>query len=319
VSVLAVRSRMNERGQFMIAGLPVADLSSASTTSIAIPQIAEGGGWNSELLLVNPTDSTLTGTIRFHASSGQPLSVSVNDQTASQFDYTIPARSSRRYRTAGTGTSSRTGSIQISPTANSRTPAAVELLALRANNVTVSETGIIGSSPGNVFRVFAESSGNFNAREPGASLSTVAVSNHGSDAVAINIEATNADGSPAGQSTTVSIPARGQLGLSLEQIPGLTPAAFKGVVWVAAPAGSSVAVAGLRARYNERSTPDLLVTAFPAFDEATTSATEFSFPQVVESGDYSTRFVLLGGRSGPSSGSLQFLSQAGLALRLTMR
>jgi len=53
-------------------------------------------------------------------------------------------------------------------------------------------------------------------------------------------------------------------------------------------------VTGFRARYNDRQTPELVVTAFPAFDEAAPAVSELVFPEVVDSGGYSTQLVLIG-------------------------
>ncbi len=43
------------------------------------------------------------------------------------------------------------------------------------------------------------------------------------------------------------------------------------------------------------------------------------FPEVVDSGGYSTQLVLIDARGGPFSGSLQFVSRDGQPLRLLMR
>src|SRR5439155_24491479 len=103
----------------------------------------------------------------------------------------------------------------------------------------------------------------------------------------------NSDGTIAVASTTLSIPAHAQFGLLLGDIPELRLSApFTGILWISTLAGSPVSVTGLRGRYNERVTPDLLVTGLPALDEAAASASEILFPQVVESAGYATQFVL---------------------------
>jgi hypothetical protein len=78
-------------------------------------------------------------------------------------------------------------------------------------------------------------------------------------------------------------------------------------------------VSGLRARYNDRRNPDLLVTAFPPADEAAASGPEILFPLVVDSGGYATQFALMGVRSGSSSGTVRFVSSSGQALQLLVR
>ena len=318
ISALAIRGRTNERGDFMMT--PVADLAAASTPSaVSIPHIADGGGWTTELLLVNDSDAAETGTLQFVSSAGQSMSVSLDGQTGPPYSYSIPARSSLRFRTAGAGNSAATGWIEILPSGNTRTPSAAAVLAARRSNVVVSETSISAGPAASAFRAYAELSGNYAAKQAGSSQTGVAISNRANSAVNVTLEATNLGGSIVA-STVITIQARAQVYLPLGEIPGLALAApFKGVLWISSPAGSSISVSGLRARYNERQTPDLLVTAYPAFDEAAAGTTGIIFPQVVDSNSYSTQFVLIGARAGPSSGSLQFVSQSGQPLSLKLQ
>src|SRR5213078_1273553 len=54
VSVIALRGLTNERSEFLITTLPVADLSAAaSSETILFPHFADGGGWTTQILLVN--------------------------------------------------------------------------------------------------------------------------------------------------------------------------------------------------------------------------------------------------------------------------
>src|SRR5207244_261202 len=166
---------------------------------------ADGGGWNTEVLLVNSSDATATGALQFVSPAGQSLSVNLDGQTNSQFSYSIPARSSRRFRTAGSVTTTSTGWIEIVPSGNTRTPLALGILSARAGNVTFSETAINAVPAANAFRVFAETSGNYAAREARSAQTGVAISNGAASAVTVNLEATNPDGTVAA-STSMLIP-----------------------------------------------------------------------------------------------------------------
>jgi hypothetical protein len=319
VSAAVLKTRLNERGDFMMTAIPVAGLGGSSTSSTSITHIADGGGWTTEVLLVNRSDAVASGTIQFYAPSGQNLNINLDGQTANQFSYSVPARSARRFRSAGSTMTTSTGWIQITPDANTQTPSAAAVLAARANNVTVSETIIGATAAASTFRLYSELSGDFGSRQAGSTQTGVAISNPGSTAVTVSVEATNLDGTATG-STSLSIPARGQLALLISDIPQLkltTP--FTGALWISAPAGCSISVTGLRARFNERQAPELLVSAFPAFDEAAASASELIFPQIVDAGGYSTQFALIGVRSAQSAGTLRFLSQAGQPLPLPVR
>src|SRR5262249_8850139 len=155
-------------------------------------------------------------------------------------------------------------------------------------------------------------SGNYSRREAGSLQGGVVAANAGTSAITVTVEATSTSGVLAG-STTATIPARGQRVLMLSDIPGVS-VPFTGILWVSAPTGSAVSVDGFRARFNERSTPDSLVTGFSGFDEAQVLTGDLLFPQVVDSAGFSTQFALIGVRGTQSSGSVQFSSQAGQAL-----
>jgi hypothetical protein len=320
LAAAAVRVRTNERGDILMTGLPVADLAGSSTLTVTVPHMADGGGWGTEILLVNNSDVTETGSLQFLSPSGQSLPINLDGQTGSQFTYSIPARSSRRLRTAGSAATAATGWIEIAPSGNTRTPSVAGVLSERASNVTISETTIVAAPATNAFRLLAELSGNFAAREGGSAQTFFAISNSGNSAANVNIELTNVDGTVVMASTPVSVPGRGQLATFIGSIPGAnlsTP--FNGIAWISAPDGTSISVAGLRVRYNEKQTPDLLITGIPAFDEATTMPSETFFPQIVDSSGFSTQFVLIGVRGGASSGVLQFVSQSGQPISLGLR
>src|SRR5215510_417694 len=66
IAVIALRGTTNERGEFLITTLPVVDLDAPSPAgTIAIPHFANGGGWKTQIVLVNPGDRALAGTVQF--------------------------------------------------------------------------------------------------------------------------------------------------------------------------------------------------------------------------------------------------------------
>src|SRR5436190_17039190 len=245
------------------------------------------------------------------------MRVTVDGQSNNQFSYSLPGRSSRRFRTSGSSAPTAIGRVEVSPDTNTRAPSAAAVLTEKTNGITVSETAIQGSSATNAARVYAEVSGNFSSREARSIQTGVAISNGATTSVSLSVELTNLDGTVVA-ATTLSLPARGQMGILLSDIAAFRQSApFSGILWVSAPAGSSIAVSGLRARYNERQ--DFLVTAFPAVDGASSGSSELIFPQVVDSSGYSTQLVLMGVSGAQCSGNLQFTSGAGQPLGLLMR
>jgi hypothetical protein len=63
----------------------------ASNSSQTLPQFAIGGGWATQIALVNNTGSVNSGRIDLFDSTGSPLAVTLNGITQSSFAYSIPA------------------------------------------------------------------------------------------------------------------------------------------------------------------------------------------------------------------------------------
>src|SRR5215831_10262111 len=76
IAVIALRGFTNERGEFLITALPVVDLDAPSPAgTIAIPHFANGGGWKTQIVLVNPSDRAQAGTVQFFDPSGLAVMV----------------------------------------------------------------------------------------------------------------------------------------------------------------------------------------------------------------------------------------------------
>jgi hypothetical protein len=53
ISAVALRGFTNERGEFLITTLPVSPLVASSGTAIVFPQVADGGGWTTRIVLIH--------------------------------------------------------------------------------------------------------------------------------------------------------------------------------------------------------------------------------------------------------------------------
>jgi hypothetical protein len=313
VSVVALRGRINERSEFLLTTLPVTDLSVApSAAPIVFPHFAAGAGWTTQIVLVNPTDATLTGGLEFRDPSGLVTNAFNNNLT-----YSIPPRSSFKMQTSLASSPVLTGSVRIIPTGNAIAPAGLAIFSFQNRGVTVSEAGVPAASPGSAFRVFVESFGDFDHAAAGSMRTGLAIANTSPQATSVVVEVKNLDGS-TGLIGTLSIPGNGQTSLFLNQIPGiktlLTP--FRGMLQLTSFA--PITIVGLRARYNERN--DLLITTTPPGDEGVPPpASGLYFPQFADAGGYSTQFVLFSAQSGQTpSGTLQLVSPAGGAVNLAL-
>jgi hypothetical protein len=254
----------------------------------------------------------LAGGLEFRDPSG-----GVTNPFNSSLTYAIPPRSSFVVETSLTSSQVLTGSVRINPTGNTTTPAGLVIFSFRNGGVTVSEAGVLAASPGTAFRVFAESFGNFDQSAAGSMRSGLAIANTSPQATNVIVEVKNLDGN-TGLIGVLSIPGNGQRSLFLNQIPGiqslLTP--FRGMLQITSFA--PVTIVGLRGRYNERN--DFLITTTPPGDESVPPpASGVYFPHFADAGGYTSQFVLFSAQPGQRpSGTLQFVSQAGGALNLTL-
>ena len=321
IATVALRGVTNERGEFLITTLPVADLAAKPTagSTPVFPHLADGGEWHTEVMLVNPTDSTMAGTVLFKDQSGAELTLTVNGRSDSRFPYSLAPRMALKLATSATTETLQSGYIVVLPADQSAPPVGSALFSMRQNGITISQAATPAMDAAPAFRLYAESAGEFNNGAVGSMQTGLAIVNRSTAAADVRVELFRPDGSSTGVTGTLSLPAQGQVARFLYQIPGLesVTSTFQGVVRVSSH--SPLSVAGLRGRYNERG--DFLITTTPSVDEAIAPAdADMIFPHFVQGGGYTTQFVLLAGAAGQqSTGALRFLSQSGELLDLALR
>jgi len=304
VAAIAVRGFTNERSEFLLTSLPVVDLLIANPNESFFPHVADGGGWTTDFLLVNPSDHSISGTLELF---------DVNGQSRGTIAYSIPSRSSRKLSTAGSSLQIQLGSAKVTPSALTLPPVGAEILSFRKAGITVSQAGLGSMTTGKGFRMYAEISSSL------AIQTGVAVTNPSSNEARIDFELIGLDGASTSLTGSVVVPGLGQRALFLNQIPGFEALTeFKGILRISSGAQTGIAVIGLRGRWNERN--DFLVTTTPAVDESAPAHGTVVFPHIVGGGGYTTQFITFSGtNSEPASGSLNLFSQTGSSLNLTLR
>ena len=74
IAVTALRTRINERGDFLMnATFPENLANTVSGTVLYFPHLALGGGFDMQFVLINPQETTDSGTISFVAPNGNAL------------------------------------------------------------------------------------------------------------------------------------------------------------------------------------------------------------------------------------------------------
>ena len=308
ISAVALRGFTNERADFLLTTLPVVSLTPATGDSLVLPHFADGDGWTSQIVLVNPTDNALTGTVRFFdqgsaTAQGAAISRTIDGQNASSFTYSIPPRTSRRLTTGGTG-AVVVGSVRVAATNGSKLPSGLGVFSYKNAGVTVTEAGVQALEVSSAQRMYAELAGTVQTGFAIANLATTTVP--------VTFELTTLAGAVVKQGT-VNIPGNGQTAMFLSQIPGFdtVQSPFQGLLRITTTSAAGLAVVGLRGTTNERS--DFLITTTPPVNESAAPVNaELFFPHFADGGGYTTRFILYSGSPSQSvQGSLLFYSQAG--------
>jgi len=312
VGVIALRGLTNERSEFLMSTLPVIDTTAPpGSGTVVVPHFADGGGWVTQIFLVNPTGNPMTGNVQFTNPDGAAANVTIEGQTDSTFAYTVAGRSSQKLRTAGATSTTTSGSVRVVPNGGGSAPTPLVLFSYKPAMITVSEAGVPVTS-GTAFRMYVESSGAGNIQ------SGIAVANTSSSPATVTFDLSTLSGATAGVApVTLNMPGSGQAAKVLSDIFPSLGSSFRGVLRITTTA-SGLSVVGLRTRVNERG--DFLITTTPpTVESGPASPREWLFPHLADGGGYTTQFILFSGTAGQSSsGTLGFFDQSGQSSTLTV-
>jgi hypothetical protein len=158
VAVVALRGMVNERSEFLTTTLPVVNLDTTSQDPVIVPHLAAGGGWTTDLILLNPTDDWITGTVRFVSPNGESQGVAIDGANVATSTYSIPARSSSRLHATGSD-SIITGSAVVTPDSMQAAPSVATIYVYEAGGTTISTTGSIAHKAAPDLDVYAQLEG----------------------------------------------------------------------------------------------------------------------------------------------------------------
>ncbi len=296
VFVGAFRALTNERSEFIASALPVID-SNISQGTILIPQFADGGGWTTQIVMINSSTQIMRGDLQFVDQETRAVTNSLSYSIAPQGYYS--------FQSAGTGLSTQSGFVRVVPLNSGNAPGTFAIFSARKSGITVTETVLPATAGSTSYRVYTENSPTVQT--------AIIIANPSVDPVTVTVEATTLSGASANLTGLLTIPGNGQI-LTLEgQIPGFEKidASFEGVLRISTGTASGVAVGVFRVGVNERG--DLVLSAFPPVDEtATTLRTALAFPQFVTGGGFTTQVVLFSGRANTASwGVMRLFDQSG--------
>jgi hypothetical protein len=299
LSVAGFRIATNSRSEPILAFVPAAS-ALPSSQPLTVPQFVAGGGFVSEIVLSNPGNTALRGTVVFYSQGTTTGSTSlVNGGQSTLFEYEIPPMGLVRKSFGDQDAVTLVGSVRIVPSIPGESlPNTLEVMRLAQNGVTVSETVFAATPASTGFHIYAESTGN-----AAAPVQTgVVIANPSNNVLTARLELLDQAGTSVA-ARDLSIPGNGQTSDHLKGIFSNVPENFRGTLKIT---GSHAFTAiGMRTRNNERG--EFLFSALPAASEAAWAAQGSStvLPFVIRGGRYSTDLILYhGGTGGSSNGAV---------------
>ncbi len=78
LSIIGLRTRTNERGDFLVSTTMPDQNALATTGELYLPHFVHGGGYTTEFILIGPGGTTsASGSIEFYSPSGQTLPLAI--------------------------------------------------------------------------------------------------------------------------------------------------------------------------------------------------------------------------------------------------
>jgi len=281
VGIITLRLTQNYQGEAILTTLPVTNIDRPVSSQPAyFPQIADGGGYATQLILQNPSSKSMQGSIGFYGQDGKNLSLSFGGQVLATLPYSIPPNGLFFAKTDGTSAAVVTGSAVVRPDSGQSTPSGTAIFSLLSDGSLVTEAAVPASPLLRHARIFVDYSA---YRNTGVALTAPAN-------VTLQMQLIGT-GSSNSQTVTASLNvlADSQTAKFVNELFPKIPANFIGVLEISG--NSDFAALTLR----ETTTPggDALFTTLPVANPDAPQAATLIFPHLVIGGGYQTQIILV--------------------------
>jgi hypothetical protein len=265
-----------------------------------IPYFIAGGGWVSQIVLVNPAHSKSSGKIVYTFADSQSTGRAENRV----LEYLIPARGVQRLRISGKERS-RIGYAVVQPVDGTTTPL-TSVLLLHDEGTRPTDNALIEAlAPESVQTLYVERNGNF--------LSTdVVMANPSDKQVVARLKLSKLDKAEEGIEQWVTVPPFGMQTVRLDELENnpFRPKSFEGVLRIETRLGSRITAVSVR-RAADRTNEVIYslippMEAFPRLEQKSVV-----LPQIVDSGGYISHLVLVNTSQNDSAVAVDFFSNSG--------
>jgi hypothetical protein len=282
-----------------MSAVPMSASGAPGNEVTVFPQVADGAGYSTELVLINPGATRITGQLQFSFNLAGAAG------NGSRFAYDIPPAGMWRFQTPGTATQVSVGFATIIPdTANSR-PVASAIFSLRTGGVLRFQAGVPAQPAVTKALMFGSRSS--------SKRTVMAIANPSGQDVTVRLTAYNANGSAVVSGKTLIVSANGHRAAFIDEIVPELPEGFEGTVLL--ESGGPIHVVTLRSLVT--SSNSFIMTTMPLVDLNSPPSGRVYFPQIADGGNFTTEVLLLS--LANASFRLQFFGTNGQPLPVVLK
>jgi hypothetical protein len=304
VALVALRTVLNQKDEFLITSLPVIDLDAVQPSSpLYLSQIVDAGGYVTQVMLSNPGESVLTGTIEFHQPDGKPWPLKINGDTAEILFYRLEPHGTQVLKTAGDTGSARNGYLVLHSDAQQRPPVVGAVFSLTQNDVLTATTGMAAAAVLQSARIYVD--------ETGQHDTGLGLVNPGSTAVTVQLTVKDLDGTAIRPPVSFALGGKEQKALFLSSFVADLPESFCGVLEMTA----EIPIAALALRATDL-TDRFLMATLPIESMTPAPVRTLYMPHIADGPGYYSQFVILNTGASAASPTLSFYSEDGSPLHL---
>ena len=302
LTAITLRETKNQFDEPLYTTLPIVDLDEAEERATVFPHIAVGGGWVTQLILINPGSETLGGEIRLYASDGTPL---VTDTVVGDFPYEVPPDGAYRIEPGNTEPVAA-GQAILTPDAGQGAPAGTAVFRFVDGANLITEAAAAAEPTTDLFRIVVDYIG---------TRTGIAVANP-TDAPADLIITLRDRYGDVESTITRNLPARNHLPIFVDELFGSVADGYSGLLEVT----STQLVVPVTLKLTTNSRGDAVLTTLPVADLTRPPTGEFAvFPRIALGGGFTTRLILLNSSTATvADGSFAFFAPDGSPLSVPM-
>ena len=308
IAVVALRTLINEDGEFLMTTQPVADLDAPLQASpLHLPQVVAGGGYTTDVLLVNPGATVLTGRLGFYDPKGKEMDAGIPGTTGGNVAYRVEPHGTAVVTAGSLSNEAHTGYLVVRPDSSLPAPIAGAIFTLSQSGRVTAATGVAPAPPSTGVQFFVDYT---STHDTG-----MALVNPGTQPAHLRLTVANLQGTLKSAAPEISLAPAEQITVFVSQLIPDLPAGFRGTLIVQ----SDVPVAAMAMR-STNAGGRFMVATLPIVDltKSVPPKTTF-FPHLVDGAGYSSEFILLNPGTGSCMTSLRFFTSSGKALPLVSR